>query len=288
VFLGTAAFAVPSLVALQEAGHRIALVVSQPDRPAGRGLRLQPSPVKLSAQSQELPLFQPPRISHAAAGERIASLHPDLLVVVAYGQILPPPLLALARIGAVNVHASLLPRHRGPAPIAWSILRGDTETGVTIIIMDAGVDTGPILAQRRTPIEPHATARTLEERLAALGAELLVETVARLAAGALTPTPQPPQGATRAPRLRSEDGRLTPALTAVEIDRRVRALGTDPGCWITLAGGAVKVLRGHVAVGGDLGDGLAVPTPQGTYVIDELQLAGGRPMSAAAYRRGHR
>ena len=185
------------------------------------------------------------------------------------------------------MHASLLPRHRGPAPIEWSILSGDTETGVTIMQMDAGVDTGAILAQSRVPIPPGLTASRLESQLAEVGAGLMVETLDKLQRGAITPVPQPAEGATHAPRLKSEDGKLNPAtMSAQEIDRRVRALSERLGCWITLNGVEVKVIRGHADSAA--GDGIPVSTAEGTYVVDEVQPAGGRRMTAAAWARGRR
>ena len=209
------------------------------------------------------------------------------MVVVAYGQILPASLLNAPRLGTLNVHASLLPRHRGPAPIEWSILSGDTETGVTIMQMDAGVDTGPILAQARVQLAPDATAGPLEGELANLGARLMVRTLDDLANGRIATVPQPSEGATHAPRLRSEDGKLNPAtMSAQEIDRRVRALSERLGTWITLLGVDVKVLRGRVD--DDTADGIAVPTADGVYVVDEVQPPGGRRMPAAAWARGRR
>jgi methionyl-tRNA formyltransferase len=272
---------------LVEAGHEVVLVVTQPDRVAGRGLQLQQSEIKQLALDLGLEVFQPERIRDEAAQARIRELGADVMIVVAYGQILPASLLTAPRLGTINVHASLLPRHRGPAPIEWSILNGDTETGITIMQMDAGVDTGPILAQARVPLAPDATAGPLEGQLANLGARLMVETLDGLQRGAITPVPQPAEGATHAPRLKSEDGKLNPAtMSAQEIDRRVRALSERLGCWITLHGVEVKVIRGHVA--GATGDGIPVPTDDGTYVVDEVQPPGGRRMSAAAWARGRR
>ena len=272
---------------LVEAGHDVALVVTQPDRVAGRGLRLVPSGIKLLAQELGLDIFQPERIRDEAAQARIRELGADVMVVVAYGQILPASLLTAPRLGTLNLHASLLPRHRGPAPIEWSILSGDAETGVTIMQMDAGVDTGPILAQSRVPAPPDLTATRLEAQLADLGASLMVETLDELQRGAITPVPQPAEGATQAPRLASEDGKLYPAtMSAQEIDRRVRALSERLGCWITINGAEVKVLRGHLD--GAARDGIPVPTADGTYVIDEVQPPGRRRMTAAAWARGRR
>jgi len=262
-------------------------VVTQPDRVAGRGLQLQQSGIKQLAHDLGLETFQPERIRDEAAQNRIRELGADVMVVVAYGQILPASLLTAPRLGTLNVHASLLPRHRGPAPIEWSILSGDTETGITIMQMDAGVDTGPILAQVQVPLAPDATAGPLERQLASLGAQLMVETLDGLQRGAIIPVPQPAQGATRAPRLKSEDGKLNPAtMSAQEIDRRVRALSKRLGCWITLHGVEVKVIRGHVD--GATGDGIPVSTADGTYVVDEVQPPGGRRMTAAAWARGRR
>ncbi|MEA2636548.1 MAG: methionyl-tRNA formyltransferase [Chloroflexota bacterium] len=262
-------------------------MVTQPDRVAGRGLKLLASGTKQLALQLGLEVFQPARIRDEAAQARIRQVAADVMVVVAYGQILPASLLNAPRLGTLNVHASLLPRHRGPAPIEWSILSGDTETGVTIMQMDAGVDTGPILAQARVPLGPDATAGPLEDQLANLGAGLMVETLDNLQRGAIRAMPQRSEGATHAPRLTSEDGKLKPAtMSAQEIDRRVRALSERLGCWIALNGVEVKVIRGHLD--GAAGDGIPVSTADGTYVVDEVQPPGGRRMTAAAWARGRR
>jgi methionyl-tRNA formyltransferase len=287
VFAGTATFGQPTLNQLREAGHEIALVVTQPDRVAGRGLRLLQSGTKLLALEMGLEVFQPERIRDEAAQARIRQAGADVMVVVAYGQILPASLLNAPRLGTLNVHASLLPRHRGPAPIEWSILSGDTETGVTIMQMDAGVDTGPILKQARVPLAPDATAGPLEGQLANLGARLLVPTLDDFARGRITPVAQSAADATHAPRLRTEDGKLDPlTMTAQQIDRRVRALSERIGCWITLMGAEVKVIRGHLD--GEVRDGIAVPTTDGVYVVDEVQPPGRWRMPAAAWARGRR
>jgi methionyl-tRNA formyltransferase len=287
VFAGTARFAGPSLNQLREAGHDVALVVTQPDRPGGRGMRPRQSAIKLQAMDMQLPVFQPERIRTEDAQARIREIGADVMVVVAYGQILPASLTEAPRHGTVNVHASLLPRHRGPAPVEWAILSGDSETGVTIMQMDAGVDTGPILAQARFPLAPEETAGPLEGKLADLGGRLLVRTLDDLTDGRITPVPQPAQGATQAPRLRSEDGKLDPAtMRAEEIDRKVRALSGRVGTWIALKGVDVKVLRGHLD--GALGEGLPVQTVGGVYVVEEVQPPSGRPMTAAAWARGRR
>ena len=270
-----------------EAGHDVALVITQPDRVGGRGLKPLSSAVKTLAGELQLPVFQPERIRDEVAQERIRQVGADAMVVVAYGQILPASLITSPRLGTLNVHASLLPRHRGPAPIEWAILKGDRETGVTIMQIEAGVDTGPILAQARTPMAPNETTGPLEARLGELGGQLLVRTLDAFAQGRIKPVPQPAEGASHAPRLRAEDGKLNPAtMSAQEIDRRVRALSQRLGTWLTLPAGEVKVLSGHVA--GDGSDGIVVPTTDGNYVVTEVQPAGGRPMSAAAWLRGRR
>ncbi len=223
------------------------------------------SAIKRQATEMHLPVFQPERIRTQEAQARIREVGADAMVVVAYGQILPASLLDAPRLGTLNVHASLLPRHRGPAPVEWSILSADTETGVTIMQMDAGVDTGPILAQERVPIAADETAPRLEGRLATVGGRLLVRTLEDLVGGRVQPLPQPSAGATHAPRLGSEDGKLDPAsMSADEIDRRVRALAGRVGTWMTLKGVAVKVLRGHRD--GAVGEALPVQTVSGVYV----------------------
>ena len=288
VFAGTGDFALPILAVLHGQGLTVALVVTQPDRPAGRGLRLRPSPLKEAALARGLEVVQPPRIRDGSAVERIRAGRPDALVVAAYGQILSPELLTLAPLGAINVHASLLPRHRGPAPIQWTILLGDRRAGVTIMQMDTGVDTGPILNQQSIPVASDETARLLQASLAALGAGLLVATLTELSEGRNPSVPQAEAGATYARRPTPEDGDLDRDLTAVEIDRKVRALNPDPGCWLTLAGRRIKVLEGSPADGPHGARGHPVPTRQGAYVVRVVQPPGGRPMPVEDYLRGRR
>jgi methionyl-tRNA formyltransferase len=287
VFAGSATFAIPALSRLVEADHDVALVVTQPDRLGGRGMKPLASVVKLQAIEYGLPIFQPERIRSDDAQARIRELDPDVMVVVAYGQILPASLINAPRFGTLNVHPSLLPRHRGPAPIEWAILSGDRESGVTIMQMDAGVDTGPILLQETVAIGPDETAGQLEGRLAVLGGQLLLRAIDGLYAGRIQPVPQPSEGATHAPRLRPEDGKLDPAsMSEQELDRKVRALAERVGTWITLDGIQLKVLGGHPD--GAVGEGLPLHTGHGVYVVDEVQPAGGRRMSAAAWLRGRR
>ena len=254
----------PSLKALVDAGHDIQLVITQPDRPARRGLKVTRSPVKVAALELGRDVFQPERIRDPEAVERIKERQPDLLVVVAYGQIIPRSVLAIPRLGALNVHASLLPRHRGAAPVAGAILAGDPETGVTIMRMDEQLDHGPILARRVSAIEAGEDAPALTMRLAAVGAGLLVETLELIEE--LKAVEQDHGAATVTRRLTREDGELEWGMGALEIDRRVRALQPWPGATLPTKKGRVKVLSGHVE--GDL------------YVPDVVQLPGKRPASA--------
>jgi methionyl-tRNA formyltransferase len=254
---------VPSLQALHAAGHEIQLVVTQPDRP-GHRMKMTAPAVKLAAEELGIEVFQPEKIRDPEAVERLRSLEPDLLVVVAYGQIIPRSVLSIPKRGAINVHASLLPRHRGAAPIAHAILAGDRETGVTIMRMDEQLDHGPILATRSTTIRNDEDAVALTSRLAEMGAELLVETVARL--DDAQPQEQAHGEATLAPRLNREDGELEWSAGAEEIDRRVRGLQPWPGVTLPTKLGRVKVLKGHVE-----GD---------RYVLDVVQLPGKKPAPA--------
>jgi methionyl-tRNA formyltransferase len=254
---------VPSLRALHAAGHEIVLVITQPDRPGNRR-RVTPPPVKIAAAKVGLEVLQPMSIRELVAIERMRQLAPEVLVVVAYGQIIPAEVLTIPSLGAVNVHASLLPRHRGAAPVARAILSGDRQTGVTIMRMDEQLDHGPILAVHTTSIGEREDAAALTERLAAIGADLLVSTLARL--GDITPVEQNHEQATQAPRLRREDGELDWSLSPDEIDRRVRALQPWPGVTLPTPRGRVKVLSGHVE--GDL------------YVPDLVQVPGKKPAPA--------
>ena len=277
----------PSLRALHGAGHDVALVVTQPDRP-GHRLRLTPPAVKVAARELGIEVFQPERIRVPEAVARIAASRPELIVVVAYGQIIPRSVLEIPPRGVLNVHASLLPRHRGAAPIAHAILGGDRVTGVTIMGMDEQLDHGPVLATRQTAIGPHEDAAALAERLAAMGADLLVATVARL--DEIVPVEQDHAAATLAPKLAREDGELSWDLDAGEIDRRVRGLQPWPGATLPLAGGRVKVLRGRALAGsGAPGqvlragrDGVEVAAGQGSYLLEEVQPPGRRRMPAQA------
>lgn len=273
----------PSLQAIVDAGHRVELVVTQPDRP-GHRLRLMSPPVKAAADELGLALFQPDRIRAPESVARLAGLRPDAIVVVAYGQIIPPSVLQIPSQGAVNVHASLLPRHRGAAPINHAILAGDRVTGVTIMRMDEQLDHGPILARSETEIGPHEDAVSLADRLAPVGAALLVEVLGRL--HELRRVDQDHSAATLAPKLSRHDGELEWDLDAIEIDRRVRGLQPWPGVTVLLGGSRVKVLRGRPLAGsGRPGEvlasgrgGVEVAAGRGSYLLEEVQPPGRRPM----------
>jgi methionyl-tRNA formyltransferase len=235
IFLGTAELSCASLQAL--AGNpqfQIAAVVTQPDRPKGRDLKPQPSPVKSLALRLGLPVLQPERARDEKFIAELRALQPDLIIVVAYGQILPPAILDLPRHGCLNVHTSLLPKYRGAAPIQWAIANGDTETGVTIMKMDVRLDTGPIVSQHRTPIHPEDDSATLHDRLAQLGAELLVQTIPDYVAGKVRPVPQPAAGASHAAKIKKEDGRIDWNRPAREIWNRLRAFTPWPGAFTFL------------------------------------------------------
>jgi len=243
LFYGTPDFALPTLEALL-AGHEVVGVVTQPDRPAGRGQRLQPSPVKRRAEAAGVPVLQPARLRDPGWPERLAALGAEVAVVVAFGQILPRPVLDVPRRGSINVHASLLPRYRGAAPIAWAIIRGETETGITTFQMDPGMDTGQILLQARTPIASEETAGELAARLSRLGATVLLGTLERL--GWLTPTPQDHAAATLAPRLKKEDGWLRLDEPARDLVNRIRGCNPWPGGAVMTPGGRLLIWRAIV------------------------------------------
>jgi methionyl-tRNA formyltransferase len=298
VFLGSGSFAIPSFLTLLDAGHDLAALVTQPDREKGRGQRLAPPPTKPVAIARGVPVLQPRRVREPEAIAELEGLAPELLVVVAYGQILPRRVIDIAPRGTVNVHASLLPHLRGAAPIQWAIARGDRETGVTTMLIDEGLDTGPTLLARGTPIGLEETAAELEPRLARLGAEVLLETVRGLAEGRLAPTPQDASRATLAPLLKKEDGRLDWARSALELRCRIRGFQPWPGAFATWRGRTVKVLKARPEAGGqappgtvlDVGrDGVLVACGEGTALrLLEVQPESGRPMPASAFASGQR
>ncbi|MBI1943530.1 MAG: methionyl-tRNA formyltransferase [Betaproteobacteria bacterium] len=293
-FAGTPEFAARALVALLAAGHELALVLTQPDRPAGRGLRPAASAVKRLALERALPLFQPATLKDPGALERLAATRPAALVVAAYGLMLPPRALELARHGALNIHASLLPRWRGAAPIQRALLAGDRETGITIMQMDAGLDTGPLIAQHRLAIAPDDDFQSLHERLAALGAAAIVAALDELAAGRMRAVAQGEAGASYAHKLGKHEAELDWSRPCAELERKVRALRPAPGARSWLRGRAIKLWRARCVPGaGRPGTvlecgaaGVRIACGEGALEASELQRAGGERLAAAEFLRG--
>jgi methionyl-tRNA formyltransferase len=290
-FMGTPDFALPTLQALAAAGHEIAAVYCQPPRPAGRGQKPRPAPVQAHAEAQGWAVRTPASLKSPEAQADFAALDLDVAVVVAYGLLLPPEILAAPRLGCVNVHASLLPRWRGAAPIQRAILAGDSETGVTLMQMEAGLDTGPMILQRALPIAPDTSAEALHDSLAALGAELIGEALEGLDSGRLTATPQPAAGVTYAAKLDKAEGRLDWRASAAELDRRVRAFTPWPGAFFEVAGERIKVLAAEPrpdggAPGTVLDDRGTIACGTGALRLVLVQRAGKAPMAAEAFLRG--
>lgn len=293
VFMGTPDFAVPILRALIAAGHAIACVYTQPPRPAKRGQKLQPSPVQAFAESKGIAVRTPRKLNDAGEQKAFADLAADAAVVAAYGLILPRPVLAAPRLGCVNVHASLLPRWRGAAPIQRAILAGDRETGVTIMQMDEGLDTGAMLLRRAVPITAETTAGTLHDELAALGAEMIVAALDGLAAGTIIPKRQPKRGVTYAAKIDKAEARLDWRKPASELLRAVRAFAPFPGAWFEIEGERIRVL-GATAAGGRskavpgtvLDDQLTIRCGKGFLRLRTIQRAGKGAMAAADFLRG--
>ena len=290
-FMGTPDFAVPSLQALIDAGHEIACVDSQPPRPAGRGHRLQPSPVQALAESLGIPVRTPNSLRPAEAQAEFAALGLDIAVVAAYGLILPVPVLQAPRLGCVNVHGSLLPRWRGAAPIHRALLAGDSETGITIMQVEAGLDTGPMLLKEAVPITAATTAAGLHDDLAALGARMIVAALDGLATGRLTAEPQPAEGVTYAAKLEREEGRLDWSRPAAELELRVRALNPWPGVWFESGGERVKVLAAEIvaasgAPGALLGEDFTVACGKNALRLTRVQRQGRAVVDGAAFLRG--
>ncbi|MBV2204690.1 MAG: methionyl-tRNA formyltransferase [Pseudomonas sp.] len=289
VFAGTPEFAAQHLQALLEAGRAVVAVYTQPDRPAGRGQKLAPSPVKQLAVQHGIPVYQPQTLREPAAQAELATLQADLMVVVAYGLILPQAVLDLPRLGCINSHASLLPRWRGAAPIQRAIEAGDDESGVTVMQMEAGLDTGPMLLKVSTPITAEDTGGTLHDRLAALGSQAVVRAVEALAAGTLQPEPQDDALATYAHKLSKDEARIDWRRPAVELERLVRAFNPWPICHTTLGGEALKVHAARLGAGqGEPGhileasrNGLTVACGEGALSLTRLQLPGGKPLDFA-------
>lgn len=301
IFMGTPDLAATNLAALlHEPVFEVVGVVTQPDRPKGRDLKLQPSPVKELAQRAGLPVLQPEKARDENFLAALRAYRPELIVVAAFGQILPRSILDLPQFGCLNVHTSLLPKYRGAAPIQWAIANGDAETGVTIMKMDAGMDTGDILTQRATPIGPEDNSQTLHDRLALMGAELLAATIPDYIAGKIRPQPQDAAGVTHAPKIRKEDGRIDWALSATQLWNRLRAFTPWPGAFTFLPvqpqPRLIKLWKAKpVALDGGVPgcfisaekDGILVACGAGALKILELQLEGSRRMSAREFLLGH-
>jgi methionyl-tRNA formyltransferase len=301
VFFGTADLARPSLSALaRQPEFSLLTAVTQPDRPKGRELKLQPPPVKREAQAHELPVLQPERARHPEFVEQLAQLKPDLIVVAAYGQILPKSILDLPARGCLNVHASLLPKYRGAAPIQWAILNDEAETGVTIMKMDAGLDTGDILTQQSIPIRPSDTAQSLHDQLASLGAELLVRTIPDYLAGKILPRPQPLEGIIYARKITKQDGQLDWTASAHTLWNRIRAFNPWPGAYTFLPGETrqpllkiweAEPLPSPAAPAGQVisadKSGIVTGCGEGTLRILNLQREGSRRMNAQEFLAGH-
>src|SRR5688572_20421140 len=299
-FAGTPHFALPALRALLASRHQVVGVLTQPDRPAGRGRELRASPIKLLAATQTaLPIAQPPTLKSAEGRAPLAAWAPDLLVVVAYGLILPREALQLPRLGCLNIHGSVLPRWRGAAPIQRALLAGDVETGIAIMQLDEGLDTGPVLLERRRPIGPHDTAGDLHDALAELGAAALLEAIDGLTTGKLLPRAQPAEGVTYAAKIEKSEARIDWNEDAVQLDRKIRAFNPWPMAETHLAGESLRLLRATVADAGAraaepgtvLGladDGLRVACGTGVLAVRELQRAGKRPVSARDFANAMR
>lgn len=294
--MGTAELSCASLEKLaHDKQFHLAAVVTQPDKPKGREMKLQPSPVKTLAQKFNLSVLQPAKARDEKFISQLRELKPELIVVVAYGQILPQTILDLPKFGCINVHTSLLPRYRGASPIQSAILYGETETGVTIMKMDAGLDTGPILSQARTPISPEDNSQTLHDRLAQLGAELLVKTIPDYAAGEITPRPQPDDGITYAAKIKKEDGKINWQEPAKKILNQLRAFTPWPGAFTFWNGKLLKIWKAEIT--GDAGNGgqilsadksgIVIACGMNALRILELQPEGKRRMNVQEFLAGH-
>ncbi len=297
VFCGTPRFAVPTLEKLVDDGFRVHLVVTQPDRPKGRGLELVSSPVKESAQKLDLPITQPDRIkANDEFSAQLTALKPDAIIVVGYGRIIPQWMLDLPPLGNLNLHASLLPKYRGAAPIQWAIANGETVTGVTTMRIDAGLDTGDILLQQDLPIAPNDTAETLAPRLASIGANLVVETLRRLQAGSVDPRPQDNSQASLAPILKKEDGLVDFSRSAADIFNRIRGFQPWPGAHTKFRGKTLQIVKARPAADAlppaelhATADRLRVGCGHNTSLeLLEIQLEGKKRSSAGDFVRGYR
>lgn len=294
VFMGTPDFAVPCLTALCEAGHTVSAVFTQPDKPKGRGYVLTPPPVKVAATAREIPVYQPETLRDGEALRILTELAPDAIVVVAYGKLLPKELLELPKYGCINVHASLLPRHRGASPIQWAIVCGDKVSGVSTMQMDVGMDTGDILQMAQTPIGPDETGEQLHDRLSEMGARLIVSTLQGLQDGSVTPTPQPEEGVTKAPIIKKEMGKLDFTASAQQLHNLVRGFDPWPAAYLLLDGKRMKVYKtavlersGTAGCVLEASDRLIVACGEGALELCEVQLEGAKRMSAQRMLMGH-
>lgn len=294
IFAGTPDFAAAALQALLDAGHEITLVLTQPDRPSGRGMKLTASPVKQLALQHDLPVYQPERLRTAEQQAPLQEIGADLMIVAAYGLILPQAVLDLPRLGCLNIHASLLPRWRGAAPIQRAILAGDSETGITIMQMDAGLDTGDMLSIHPVAITADDNATSLHDKLAVAGAQAIVAALEQLPALQAARQVQPSEGVTYAEKLKKEESLIDWSRSAIQLDRMIRAFNPFPSAQTTLAGEALKIWRAQLAEGqGRPGEilqadrnALLVATGQGALRLTELQKAGGKRLDAAAFLAG--
>ena len=294
VFMGSPDFALPSLRTLAK-NYQVVGVVTQPDRASGRGRSVKMPPVKTLALELGIPVMQPEKMRAPEAMEQLSRWKPDLIVVTAFGQILKKDVLDLPRFGCINVHASLLPRWRGAAPINAAILHGDEETGVTIMKMDVGLDTGPMLAKRSVRLSADDTAGSVTETLSHLGADLLIETLPEYLSGKLTPQPQPEEGVTYAPMLKKEEGKLDFTRDVNELERQVRAFNPWPGAFMDFDGASLKIHKAHVEMGNSsagqrliIQDQPAVGAGGGFLILDEVQPAGKKSMSGRSFLIGAR
>jgi methionyl-tRNA formyltransferase len=296
--MGTPEFALPSLQALLESPYAIAGVITQPDRPKGRGRQLVFPPVKVLAEAHGLPVWQPEKVRDPAFIRLFQDMVPDLVVVAAFGQILPKEIIDAPALGCINVHPSLLPRHRGAAPINWTLITGDAITGVTIMLMDEGIDSGDILLQKETPVDPYETHDMLRDRLAIMGAELLLEAIHQTHDGTITRTPQDPARASIAPRLTKETGRIRWEGDAASIVNLIRGLSSIPGAYTHLEGKVLKIFSASYrempvsekpgTVIGESAEGLGVAAGDGYVFIKDVQIENKRRMPVHAFLKGFR
>ena len=299
IFMGTPDFSVGIMEALAARGHEIVLAVTQPDKPKGRGGKVAFSPVKEAAEKLAIPVFQPKRIRDPENIAHLREQKPEMIVVAAFGQILPEEILTMAPFGCINVHASLLPKYRGASPIQWAVLDGEKESGVTIMRMDAGVDTGDIVAQKAIPLDPEETAGSLFDKLSVLGSALLCESIEAIENGTAVYTPQDHTKATHTGKIEKSMGKMDWTLPAAVLERRVRGLSPWPGAYTVCDGKTLKIWKATVVSGASSGenpppgsvlgtkDALVVQTGEGALAVTELQLEGKKRMDAAAFLRGY-